>query len=277
MARLPYCLGCLGIAVALALPAAAQSNATFVLESGERISGELVEIGGVTVEVNGRTRSLSQDEIAVIDFVGSRSFPDNEINQVQDGSHLLVLRNGRTLSGRLVGVSSGSGRITFNANGVSRDFRASDVARIYLARPDGGFGGGWDDQGREDQRPGERTIRVQGDAGWVNTGIRVFEGQQLVFRTTGQVRLSDNDNDVAGPAGARSGRTAANAPLRQEAAGALIGRIDDGEPFGIGDQRTIVAPGTGTLYLAVNDDVLNDNVGAFTVRLSSPRGAGRRR
>src|SRR5690606_14104893 len=93
MARLPSCIGCLVVAVALALPAAAQSNATFVLESGERISGELVEMGGVTVEVNGRTRNFSQDEIAVIDFVGTSSFPDNEINQVQDGSHLLVLRN----------------------------------------------------------------------------------------------------------------------------------------------------------------------------------------
>ncbi len=276
MARLPSCIGFLVIAAALALPAAAQSNATFVLESGERISGELVEMGGVTVEVNGRTRNFSQDEIAVIDFVGTSSFPDNEVNQVERGSHLLVLRNGRTLSGRLVEVSSRPGRITFNANGVSREFRANDVARIYLARPEGASTAGWNDQDDEESR-GARTIRVPGDAGWVDTGIRVVEGQRLVFRTTGEIRLSNNDNDVAGPAGAHSGRTAANAPLRREAAGALIGRIDNGEPFGIGDQRTITAPATGTLHLAVNDDVLNDNVGSFTVRLSSPRGANRRR
>src|SRR5690606_9480067 len=170
------------------------------------------------------------------------------------------------------------GRITFNANGVSREFRASDVARIYLARPEGASTAGWNDQDdQSDDDRGGRTIRVPGDAGWVNTGIRVVEGQRLVFRTTGEIRLSNNDNDVAGPGGAHSGRTAANAPLRREAAGALIGRIDNGEPFGIGDQRTITAPATGVLFLAVNDDVLNDNVGSFTVRLSSPRGAIRRR
>ncbi|HEX7086074.1 MAG TPA: hypothetical protein VF198_06895 [Vicinamibacterales bacterium] len=276
MARLPSCIGCLVIAVALALPAAAQSNATFVLESGERISGELVEMGGVTVEVNGRTRNFSQDEIAVIDFVGTSSFPDNEVNQVERGRHLLVLRDGRTLSGRLVEVSSRPGRITFNANGVSREFRANDVARIYLGRPEGASPAGWNDQDDQDDRRGVRTIQVPGDAGWVNTGIRVVEGQRLMFRTTGQIRLSTNDNDVAGPGGAFSGRTAANAPLRREAAGALIGRIDNGQPFGIGDQREITAPATGVLYLAVNDDVLNDNVGSFTVRLSSPRGAVRR-
>ena len=68
--------------------------------------------------------------------------------------------------------------------------------------------------------------------------------------------------------GSLSGRFAAGAPIPNALAGALIGRIDSGKPWGIGDQTLIVAPASGVLYLGINDDRLNDNTGQFNVVLS---------
>lgn len=71
--------------------------------------------------------------------------------------------------------------------------------------------------------------------------------------------------DTANADGSRQARYAANAPLRQTLAGALIGRIGNGTPFGIGNQRFIVAPASGLLFLGVNDDGFGDNRGNFQV------------
>jgi len=51
-------------------------------------------------------------------------------------------------------------------------------------------------------------------------------------------------------------------------AGALIGRIDNGQPFGIGDQTSVRMPASGILYLGVNDDNVSDNSGQFQVVVS---------
>ena len=51
----------------------------------------------------------------------------------------------------------------------------------------------------------------------------------------------------------------------------LIGRIDSGLPFGIGDQSSITVPATGLLYLGTNDDNVSDNSGQFQVVISTGR------
>jgi hypothetical protein len=62
-----------------------------------------------------------------------------------------------------------------------------------------------------------------------------------------------------------SQRRAAGSPLPNQFAGALIGRIGNGQPFAIGDQASLQMPASGPLYLGVNDDVMNDNQGQFNV------------
>jgi hypothetical protein len=95
--------------------------------------------------------------------------------------------------------------------------------------------------------------------------------------TTGQVGLSSDPNDIATPAGAKSGRYAPRSPLPSSLAGALIGRVGNGPPFGIGDQRSFPAPATGLLYLTVNDDEKNDNSGEFGVTIATNTSPYRRR
>jgi hypothetical protein len=114
-----------------------------------------------------------------------------------------------------------------------------------------------------------RTITVPGNQLWTPTGIRVSQGDRLQLQASGQISLRPNDaKDVAGVAGSLQQRYAPNSPMPRAFAGALIGRIDSGQPFGIGNQTSIVAPASGMLYLGVNDDVVNDNSGQFTVTIS---------
>lgn len=121
---------------------------------------------------------------------------------------------------------------------------------------------------RRQARRAPQVIRVNPQTRWTDTGIYVTAGDVLVLDSIGTTQLSDNDNDVAAPAGARSGRKAVDAPLPQELAGALIGRIGDSAPFGVGNLRLLQAPATGQLYLGVNDDHLPDNRGEFQVTIT---------
>jgi hypothetical protein len=273
MQRLFALLTGLALGLLVAAPAMAQDRATFVMKSGERVSADLVDMGagGITARANGQTRTWPLSEIAVIDFSSSRSYPSSETRRIS-GNHVLVLKNGSTVVGRLVDVSGNTPRrITFSENGTNRTFTTDQVARLYVAAPGGSSGG----TGNESLQPGTGRITVAANRGWVNTGLRVSSGQRVNIRTTGEVRLSDDPNDIATPAGSKRGRYAPNSPLPSSLAGALIGRIGNGRPFGIGDQTSFPAPASGLLYLAVNDDALGDNSGEFGVDVSP--GTPRRR
>jgi Ca2+-binding EF-hand superfamily protein len=109
-----------------------------------------------------------------------------------------------------------------------------------------------------------QTVQVDAQQRWTDAGIDVRRGEVLTFRASGEITMSDA-NDVATPAGARSGRKAPDAPMLDQPAGALIARIGGYGPILVGGRSTLTAPVTGRLYLGVNDDHLPDNRGAFNV------------
>lgn len=107
-------------------------------------------------------------------------------------------------------------------------------------------------------------VKVPANQPWTSTGIRVQTGQQVAFSVQGEVQLSSSSEDRATAAGGgRSG--SARAPLPGVLAGALIGRVGSGAPFGIGNQTLVPMPATGELFLGVNDDDVGDNSGGFVV------------
>ena len=109
------------------------------------------------------------------------------------------------------------------------------------------------------------------DAGY-REGITL--GQQDRARNTrssGEIRFTDAAADRASVAGSLAHKFVSGAPLPSALAGALIGRIDNGLPFGIGDQTTITVPASGLLYLGTNHDNVRDNSGQFQVIISSGR------
>ena len=240
----------------------AQNSATLTLRSGEKVSGDLVDLGGVgyTIRVNGNERQIPQNSVAVIDFTGG-SMSDADWAKFT-GSSQIVLKSGETIDGQLYDIGGTSPlRLSVRTSSGERDLSSNDVARIVIARPDNATTG-TSGAAATPSVPG--AITVQANQPWTSTGMTVRRGQSLSFTSTGEIQLSDDPSDLADANGAKKARYAANAPMKQVLAGALIGRIGNGAPFAVGNQ-TIVAPASGVLFLGVNDDGFADNKGNFQV------------
>jgi hypothetical protein len=99
----------------------------------------------------------------------------------------------------------------------------------------------------------------------------VSRGQAVRFEPSGEIRLSTNGDDVATAAGAKSFRFAQGAPIPTIPAGALIGRVGNGQPFSIGDTtQPFRMPADGRLFLGINDDHVPDNSGNLVVKVWEP-------
>jgi hypothetical protein len=263
-------------ALAAASTAIAAARATLLLRSGERISGELVDMGGsgFTVRVNGQERKVRTGDVAVIDFAGNASnLPSSEINAL-GGGQAVVTSGGQVLQGRLVDLSGSTPlKLTVDlASGGRRDFRSSEVRRVYLARPSSG--GSTVAPPTTTPGPG---IAVAANMRWVDTNINVRRGQTVTFNATGEIQLSGDSADRATPAGSVRGRyPSGSGAMRNVLAGALVGRVG-ASAFGIGTQTTpLPMPADGRLYLGVNDDTPADNQGEFRVTVAPGPAPNRR-
>jgi len=116
-----------------------------------------------------------------------------------------------------------------------------------------------------------QLIAVNPTQRWTDTGMRVEAGDMVTFDAEGSIDMSGNNGDTATPAGSRTGRRAADAPLRNQPAGILIARVGNAATFAVGDRRTLRAPASGELFLGVNDDVLGDNRGEYRVSVTVQR------
>ena len=114
---------------------------------------------------------------------------------------------------------------------------------------------------------GSRTVRVNPQQRWTDTGLTVRAGQPVTLDASGTITMSDNPQDTATPAGSQTGRRANDAPILNQLAGSLIARVGDYGPIFLGDRGSFTAPVSGRLYLGVNDDHLPDNRGEFVVNV----------
>ena len=264
--------GALALITALGIGSvAAQESAVVVLRSGERVNGSIVDMGarGYQVRVNGNDRWISQGQIAAISFRGDVT--DAQFDVVSSGNAVVVLRNGQRVTGEVYDVSGTTPlKITLRNNNGEREINSNEVARIIFARPRAAAVDTPDDAAGAG--PG---VIVAANQQWVSTGITVSRGQTVQFQSSGQVRLSADQRDLASINGSLNQRYAPNSPLPQFLAGALIGRIGNGAPFAIGSQTSIEMPSAGILYLGVNDDGPGDNAGHFNV-IVTPIGRARR-
>jgi len=124
-------------AVALASSVAvAQERATLVLRSGEKVIGELVDLGGIgfTMRVNGSERQVAEKDVAVIDFSGD---PMTEADWARfRGTCQIVLRNGQIIDGTLYDIAGTAPmRLTIRTPTDERQIGSNEVARIIMARP----------------------------------------------------------------------------------------------------------------------------------------------
>lgn len=257
------------ITFAFGAVAMAQQPATLVLRSGEHVSGALADMGAdFTMVVNGQTRHYAINDVVLIDFVGGGSgLPDTELSRIPSSGHLTVLRGGETFAGWLTDISGIPMQLVFNTDQGERRVNAGAIGRVYLAQP--AVVAATTGVAQAAPALNQRSLTVPATTQWSDTGITVRQGQFVTFSASGQIQFSSNPADTAGPAGATNQRYEPRAPIGSVLAGALIGRIGAGRPFGIGDQTTPLAmPATGRLFLGINDSNLRDNSGQFTVTLS---------
>lgn len=266
--------------------AAGQDRATVQMRDGSKFEGRIEELtanGELFVRVSQNDqRRVPLSSVALIDKVGGASgLPDTEVREAAGSQHLLLLSNGSSVKGQLVAIRGGEGSANENqarayvfraGDGREQTFGPEQVSRIYLgtypfAAISGGASGSTSDLASGVDTPG--ALHISASGGWVSTGMRVRRGERISFNTTGEVQLSDNRADRARSAG--TPRMAPGAPLPTVNAGALIGRIGNSAPFGIGDQASVPMPFDGVLFLAVNDDERSDNAGEFIVSISRGR------
>jgi hypothetical protein len=256
-------------------------QATVVMKNGERHSGTNPRHRPDKGEFALR-KSMAEEfrvpgnTVAYIDFGGSADTNPN----ISGSQWAAVMKNGSVVRGQLIEMghtdpsdTSSQYLVIFRDDqGQEHRWPADQVGRVY-------FPGGTSATATTGSSSTTGTgtgLVVTARQQWTPTGITVRRGEVLTFTTTGQIRLSPDTNDIASSAGAKAGRyPTANAPMPRILAGALIGRIGNGQPFPIGDQTSLPMPAAGQLFLGINDDELNDNDGEFRVEIG--RGQPRRR
>jgi hypothetical protein len=178
----------------------------------------------------------------------------------------LVLRDGQRIRGTLVGVAGRE--IEFEERRGRRvRIPREEVERIEFERD---FDTSRDDRGGTGVPRGmrERRVSVSSTQQWTDTGIDVRAGQEIYFVSSGQVRWGPSRRDGVG--GERNSPENRNRPIANRPGAALIGKVSDrDEFFFIGeDSGPFRARSSGRLFLGINDDVLTDNSGSFTVDVS---------
>ena len=277
--------------IALGAVGTAQDRATVQMRDGSKFEGRIEELtakGELFVRVSQNDqRRVPVTSVALIDKVGGASgLPDTETREAAGPDHLLLLTGGASVKGRLVAISGGQGSANENmprtyvfrpSDGGERSYPPEQVARIYLGAypfaatpappavtPSNDSGGGL--------APGldvPGAIHVPAAGGWVSTEMRVRKGEWISFITTGEVQLSNDPGDRARAAGTT--RMAPGSPLPTVNAGALVGRVGNSQPSGIGNQTAVPMPADGILFLVVNDFERSDNTGEFIVSVRRGR------
>jgi len=118
----------------------------------------------------------------------------------------------------------------------------------------------------------EATVSVAGREIWGDSGLEVSRGDRLRVSASGRINLARNQS--TGPEGVSISDPGKMMPTRPT--GGLIAVIgdDNDDFFFIGAAAEFVAQRSGRLFLMVNENNVDDNSGAFTVRIQvqSPPG-----
>jgi hypothetical protein len=255
----------------------------------------------------GKDLSFPVDQVAVIDFVGGQP-PATELAKLGP-RHSLVTRDGGVQSGHFVNLVGGDTLFWENEAGQRQQFAIRDVSRVYLNTQSARIAFNYTPPAapaapvaRAPAAPpaappaaAGTTVRVDATQPWTDTGITVNQGDRVSFVASGQIQVGRSRGDNATPDGStldqqgadtgrnrRGGGGGGNRrdtqgyPSPGAATGALLGRIGNSAPFGIGSQtQPLTMPASGRLMLGVNDNDFSDNSGVFTVVVAGGRQDGR--
>jgi hypothetical protein len=118
-------------------------------------------------------------------------------------------------------------------------------------------------------RKGKRvkTIELKGTENWVDTGIDVRVGQDILFSITGSINI-DAESQVY-QNGELNLTINRRKPLANQPTGSVISRVGKrGEAFYVGDDKApFYMSNGGRLFIGINDFDFTDNSGSFSVKI----------
>jgi hypothetical protein len=112
-----------------------------------------------------------------------------------------------------------------------------------------------------------KTFILAGSTSWLDTGIDLVNGQEVVIRAEGEVVWKKENYNWCDPTGNLLYTRWGNRPVLGSGVGALIGKIGQSSDytFFIGKNLTMEACAEGRLYIGINDDNTSDNAGFYDV------------
>ena len=120
------------------------------------------------------------------------------------------------------------------------------------------------------ETPTSVALEVPGDTRWLPSGVTCAPGTTLDISASGTIELDQSTGSTVGPDGLsdESYRQYNVDGLPDENNAALIGGIDETEPFFIGSEKSgYECPREGELTLGINDADLDGNSGALAVTI----------
>lgn len=118
-------------------------------------------------------------------------------------------------------------------------------------------------------RRGKRIKKITLNAGdrWVDTGINVQIGQEILFSAAGSIYIDKNTQVFQN--GESVVKVNARKPLPNQPTGAIIARVGTrAEPFYVGaDKAPFQITQKGKLFLGINDFEFSNNSGSFEVTI----------
>lgn len=124
--------------------------------------------------------------------------------------------------------------------------------------------------------PAATTLAMDLTKGYTDTGIAVVPGEQLTFAASGTLNWGGTCTTCSTPPSGDAWSTCSyreppNYPLPGMPCWSLIGKVGaTGAPFEIGSSLNYTVPAgvSGELYVGVNDNILADNSGSWSVAIN---------
>ena len=93
------------VSMSLTGMAFAQVGATLTTKSGDRMSGQLIDMNasGFAVKVDGQDRSIPANDVAAIDFTGG-TVSSGDWDRLSGGGQVLMLKSGENITGQLTDI-----------------------------------------------------------------------------------------------------------------------------------------------------------------------------
>jgi hypothetical protein len=113
----------------------------------------------------------------------------------------------------------------------------------------------------------QRTISINGDQNWLDTGINITIGQEILFSVSGFIHINEKIRVFQN--GELKLTLNKNKPIPNHPTGAVISKVGErGKPFYVGNDKAPFHMGQkGRLFIGINDFNFKDNSGSFKVTI----------